>query len=272
MQEEIKSNIKKNWVYIFLTNPQLYFLKLFYRTLIMGGVTLVISFLYYQSRWKGFVLPVSMHSVFGMAIGFLIVFRANTSYERWTEGRKSIGNMFNAIRYICVKLDSRCKEDAKFVKKLLLQYFDHFIIFLKSKDMRKNHDMRIKEDKAIKSIMYHIRKLRDEEKIEDRDLNQIETHLAELMKSCGDCERIKSTPIPLSYSLHIKVSVFIYLVTLPFGILAEYHLWATVFVMIIYYIIAGIEIISNEIENPFHGDPNDLPLDEYRKQMKEILK
>ena len=39
-------------------------------------------------------------------------------------------------------------------------------------------------------------------------------------------------------------------------------LWATPLVMLVYYIIAGVEIISNEIENPFANDPNDLPTSE----------
>jgi predicted membrane chloride channel (bestrophin family) len=36
-------------------------------------------------------------------------------------------------------------------------------------------------------------------------------------------------------------------------------------------VIAGIEIISNEIENPFKGDPNDLPIDDYKKENEKYI-
>jgi putative membrane protein len=61
--------------------------------------------------------------------------------------------------------------------------------------------------------------------------------------------------------LHIKVSLMIYLLTLPFGLFHDLGFFAIPMVMVLFYIIAGVEIISNEIEQPFAGDPNDLPMD-----------
>ena len=74
----------------------------------------------------------------------------------------------------------------------------------------------------------------------------------------------------MSYALHIKVSVIIYILSLPFGLFNNLGMWSAVMVMFIYYIVAGIEIISKEIENPFYGDPNDLPIEQYIKKVQEI--
>lgn len=41
--------------------------------------------------------------------------------------------------------------------------------------------------------------------------------------------------------------------------------------MVLFFIIAGIEIISNEIENPFRGDPNDLPIKDFEHKNENIL-
>jgi predicted membrane chloride channel (bestrophin family) len=41
--------------------------------------------------------------------------------------------------------------------------------------------------------------------------------LNQILEYSNALERIKNTPIPLSYVLHIKMSIFIYLITLPFG-------------------------------------------------------
>lgn len=42
--------------------------------------------------------------------------------------------------------------------------------------------------------------------------------------------------------------------------------------MLLYFIIAGIEIIATEIENPFGESANDPPIDRYKKQNEDILK
>ena len=97
-------------------------------------------------------------------------------------------------------------------------------------------------------------------------MDQTNIHIAGLLGSLNKLveysnglERIKNTPIPLSYVFHIKISIYIYLFSLPFGIFHDLAIFAVPLVMLIYYIIAGVEIISNEIENPFANDPNDLP-------------
>ena len=98
-------------------------------------------------------------------------------------------------------------------------------------------------------------------KLDTKDINIIGLlgSLDKLLEYSNNLERIKNTPIPLSYVFHIKMSILIYLVTLPFGMFHDLGLWSVPMVMLIYYIIAGVEIISNEIENPFANDPNDLP-------------
>ncbi|HCY89477.1 MAG TPA: hypothetical protein DHV17_04380, partial [Chitinophagaceae bacterium] len=77
---------------------------------------------------------------------------------------------------------------------------------------------------------------------------------------CGACERIKNTPIPYSYSAFIKKFIFIYVLTLPFGFafnLGYYSIPVTTF---IFYVLASLELIAEEIEDPFGQDSNDLPM------------
>jgi putative membrane protein len=78
---------------------------------------------------------------------------------------------------------------------------------------------------------------------------------------CGACERIKNTPIPLSYSSFIKKFIFTYCVTLPIGYVFSLHFLVIPFVMFIFYILASLEVIAEEIEDPFGEDSNDLPIE-----------
>jgi putative membrane protein len=76
----------------------------------------------------------------------------------------------------------------------------------------------------------------------------------------GACERIKSTPIPFSYTVLMHRIVAAYCGLLPFGV-AEAIGWATpVVVLFVSYALFGLDAIGEEIEQPFGLDTNDLPL------------
>jgi putative membrane protein len=87
-------------------------------------------------------------------------------------------------------------------------------------------------------------------------------NLGSLTDICGGCERIRSTPIPYSYSLFIKKVIFLYIITMPltFGLTIGY--WAVPVVIIMFYAFASLELLSEEIEDPFGTDANDLPTDD----------
>jgi putative membrane protein len=77
----------------------------------------------------------------------------------------------------------------------------------------------------------------------------------------GACERILKTPIPYSYSMFMKKFIFIYVVTLPIGFVSTFQWWSIPVVSLVFYILVSIELIAEEIEDPFGVDENDLPLD-----------
>jgi len=77
----------------------------------------------------------------------------------------------------------------------------------------------------------------------------------------GACERIKNTPIPYSYSMFIKKFIFVYNMTLPFGFMWSIGYATIPIVLLVFYFLVSIELIAEEIEDPFGKDVNDLPLD-----------
>ncbi|KZV71788.1 hypothetical protein PENSPDRAFT_650349 [Peniophora sp. CONT] len=82
-------------------------------------------------------------------------------------------------------------------------------------------------------------------------------------------ERIANTPIPKSYSIHLKQCVTLYLFALPFTLIRELG-WATIpVVTVVAFTFMGIEGIAEEIEHPFGRDEGDLPLDRYCSDLRE---
>ena len=78
----------------------------------------------------------------------------------------------------------------------------------------------------------------------------------------GACERIKNTPIPYSYSLFIKKFIFVYTMTMPFGLVFEFQYWTILITTFTLYVFGSIELLAEEIEDPFGSDSNDLPTDD----------
>jgi putative membrane protein len=91
-------------------------------------------------------------------------------------------------------------------------------------------------------------------------LPTLEATLVALTDIHGGCERIKSTPIPFSYTTLIHRIVAVYCYCLPFGLVTEVGILTPVASLVVSYAFFGLDIVGDEIEQPFGYDPNDLPL------------
>jgi putative membrane protein len=91
----------------------------------------------------------------------------------------------------------------------------------------------------------------------------------------GACERIKNTPIPYSYSIFMKKFIFIFTMSMPMGFITTFAYWDVPVVMFVFYVLVSLELIAEEIEDPFGKDANDLPMDEIavriRLNVRELL-
>ncbi|KAJ7343674.1 Bestrophin, RFP-TM, chloride channel-domain-containing protein [Mycena albidolilacea] len=84
-------------------------------------------------------------------------------------------------------------------------------------------------------------------------------------------ERVANTPIPISYGIHLKQCVTLYLFALPLTLVKELGWGAVPLVTVVAFTFMGIEGIADEIEMPFGSDPGDLPLDRYCQDLKEEI-
>uniref|UniRef100_A0A7S0S385 Bestrophin homolog n=1 Tax=Chlamydomonas leiostraca TaxID=1034604 RepID=A0A7S0S385_9CHLO len=81
--------------------------------------------------------------------------------------------------------------------------------------------------------------------------HSIEHTLSELMAVIGGCDRILGTPIPLSYTRHTSRSLVLWLATLPVALWPVAG-WLTLPTMaVLAFIFLGIDEIGVEIEEPF---------------------
>lgn len=234
-----------------------------------------------------------MHSLLGFAISMLLVFRTNTAYDRWWEGRKLWGSLVNNSRNLAIKLATILPEEDKehraFFRKIIPAYAYALSNHLKSEKTRielfeedakhpafKHIDNEKHIPNQVALLMFkHIQQLYKEQKINGDHLIILNAELQSFTDICGACERIKNTPIPFSYSVFIKKFIFFYVITLPFGYVFSLGYYVIPVVAFIFYVLASLELIAEEIEDPFGNDENDLPTDKIamniHKHVSELI-
>ena len=225
-----------------------------------------------------------MHSLLGFVISMLLVFRTNTSYDRWWEGRRLLGELTNVSRNLAIKLKSLQLNAAEY------EYFSYAIPkyafalkeHLREKQYFGKNSFLVEVDggkhipnQVAASLSARAFDLEKTGQISGEQLIILSGDLNRFTDICGGCERIKKTPIPFSYSAFIKKFLFIYVITLPFGWVFSLGYFVIPIVPFILYVLASLELIAEEIENPFGTDANDLPVDEIcnniEKHVGEIL-
>lgn len=231
------------------------------------------------------------HSLMGFVISMLLVFRTNTAYERWWEGRKLWGSLLNNSRNMAIKVKAilgpvqveECNYFMALISNFGYALRDHLRSDINMSRFIETNEFKIAQLENKVHIPNHfafllfdrVNKLYKEGKITGEQLIVLNEELRSLTDICGGCERIKKTPIPYSYSLFLKKFIFIYVMTMPFAFVYDFGYWLILITMLVFYVLASLELIAEEIEDPFGKDANDLPVDEItaniNKSTKEIL-
>ena len=108
--------------------------------------------------------------------------------------------------------------------------------------------------------------------ISEADFLPIEASITALVDAQGGCERIKNTPIPITYTVlsHRIVSFFCY--ALPFGLIDSTRTLTPVVVLLVSYAFFGLDTLGEEISDPFGTDPHDLPLPTFAAAIETNLR
>lgn len=232
-------------------------------------------------------IPV-LHSLLGFAISMLLVFRTNTAYDRWWEGRKQWGELVNISRNFAMKLQVFLSENDKhnraFFRKAIPLYAKILKHHLRSDSTRLMLDSGIQNlsdmpvdgnkhmpNQVAKMMVNHVNQLYKENKINGDQWIILNNELTSFTNVCGACERIKNTPIPYSYSSFIKKFIVVYVLTLPFGYVFSLGYYVALIVVFVFYVLMSLEIIAEEIEDPFGSDENDLPMEQMAKNIKKHI-
>lgn len=216
-------------------------------------------------------LPGTETGVFGAALSILMVLRTNSAYDRWWEGRKHWGSLVNCSRNLALKLEAMSSADDQ-QKALAGRYICLFPYVLRD-HLRagvQEETLRHFPEPAPKGIGHFpayvagkvlpiLKAWRDQGLLSKLDHHLIDTQVSAWMDICGACERIRNTPLPLAHRALIPQLLVLYLMIVPISV--DLTTANVCFTFVMGYFLIGLELVAEEIEEPFGTDDDDLQLD-----------
>ena len=227
----------------------------------------------------------TFHTLLGFVISMLLVFRTNTAYDRWWEGRRQWGTLVNCSRNLAIKINSYLPADDAMNRKFFRKIIPLFATVLKTHLQAETTRLALDTEPhpeipdfdhtrhvpvQVAAVMSaKLDRLYKQNVISGEQYININADVTAFMDVCGACERIKNTPIPYSYRTFIKKFIFLYIITLPIGLSFVLHYMLIPVVALAFYVLASLELIAEEIEDPFGNDDNDLPMGKNGRQYQE---
>lgn len=265
-----QSHILTTWVpHLFLFYKEKVFKTLIPIMLVLAVYALLIGFFFDNAA--GYSLG-QFHLIFSFILTIIISFRVNSSYNRWWEGRTLWGAIVNNCRNLGLKFDvyfglNQHPDFCNLLAKLP--------IIIKA-NLRKDQQLLQKEletlgindYKSQQPVLMVIQRMysiintfRDGSRDRVEQCTLLEYHLAMLIDTSGGCERIANTRIPPAFAFFVKQALLFYSLMFPFGWVETFGFLVIPMMVMIVYVLLGLEILSEELEDPFKICDNGLNLD-----------
>lgn len=233
----------------------------------------------YGSVKLGWRMPSILHTMIGIALGLLLVFRTNASYDRFWEGRRLFGTMVNRCRdltrQVVAYIDgAELAQTREHLRHLVCAYFrlcgrtlrdetelEPLAPLLDDRERAALEGVKHRAPVCLAWITTELTRLARQGKLTEQQLLAMDQNITTLQDSLGGCERILRTPVPFAYAQHIKIFVVLFCFTAPFAIADAMKWWTPLGGFLLAFALLGVDEIGVEIEDPFGYDANDLPVD-----------
>ena len=217
-------------------------------------------------------IPSQIHGAMSLTLGLLLVFRTNSAYARWWEARTLWGSLVNASRNLSIKLTSFGQLSIGDAQHLQQKICDFPPALMRHLRMAPAANANPRADggssnsdhlpaSIVQQIYIWIAERKRIGRLDGDELRVIDAELAKFMDVCGACERIARTPIVRSYRVFSRQCILLFLLTLPWGIIADFGWWTIPLTTISAYFMIGMEVVAEHVEEPFGTDEDDLDLE-----------
>jgi ion channel-forming bestrophin family protein len=242
------------------------------------AVLALYGLLVWYAIWFEHLAPIEWGAestvVNGLALGFLIGFRNQHAYDRWWEARKLWGQLVNENRNLCLKVRSLPgieAADRGEIGRLVIAFAEALKDHLRRRDgsdeatalaENKGH-WNHQPSRLAGVIVDMVVGWQRDGRIDGWGLLWLDNQVKCLMEICGACERIRNTPLSSSYRALLRHGIAIYLVIAPFYLIDDTGIYGFPMFVLAAYLLLGIELVAEEVEEPFGAGGDNLPLERY---------
>ncbi len=211
-------------------------------------------------------------------MAIIISFRINIAYARWWEARGQWGFLINNCRNFGIKFNNYIGfiNDAD-----MKNYISKFPILL-TYHLRGDtnnckqviNSLGIKyNDEHLPNLLIHcisnkINNYRLQGVISFEQFILLDPHIVSLVDILGSCEKILNTTPPQGFSVFTRFALLFYILIFPFGWINSFEYFIIPIIIVIIYILLGLEVLAEEMELPFETSYNNLPLESYSKTIE----
>jgi len=182
--------------------------KLWKELVALGLFTLGIAYLEinYIGNTEKLKDLMQVYSLVGFVLSLLLVFRTNTAYDRWWEGRKKWGELVNNSRNLAIKI-SALTDDAQ-TKQYFSRMIANYAISMKEHlregvitdeldltrdELKEIENFEHKPNYIISMLYKKLGELKKNGQLTEENYIVIDVNLKSFSDIIGACERIKNT-------------------------------------------------------------------------------
>lgn len=211
-------------------------------------------------------------AIIALILGLFLMFRINRAYERWWEARTLWGTLVNVSRNLAIKAKTLADPDAM-ERRRLRTLIVGFCYGLKDHlrgdaALRKIAGFENSEDDPVHVPGYIYEQIygllsvwRSAGRIGGPELWVLNQEAREFLEVTGGSERIQNTLMSQSFSSLSRQALVLYLLYLPWSLVADYGYFTVVLTILFAYFVVAAEGIAHYVERPFGQEDDHLDLD-----------
>ncbi len=215
-------------------------------------------------------------------VSVLIGFRTKVAYDRWWDGRSLWGLLVNHSRNLCLKLRPVVEaepadraEAARLVAGFPAALSAHLRGSARLQDVPGFADDPADPAHVPAYLAARLYDLLDRARADGRldgfAFLALDEHARALMDVCGACEKIRNTPLPDSYRALVRHGLVLGFLVAPWHLAHVMGFGAIPAQASVVYFLFGVEMIAEEVEEPFGRGGDDLPLSRFSAVIRQAV-
>lgn len=246
------------------------------------AVTFGFNWLELNFNWpklNDWALPFAPFTILGSGLTIFLGFRTNSAYGRWWEARTLWGGIVNKSRTLArqtIIFTGTKGEITPFARDLAYRQIalvnairahlrkmdgiEAVLPYLPSEDVEELRGHQNIPVAILQNMGMLIQRAYHDGMMDSIQMTRLDSTLADLTDLLGGCERIKNTPLPRQYDVVPQLTISLYSVLLPFGLVSTLHWWTPLVSSLITFMFIAIDSIGRNIEDPFENTVHDTPM------------